>query len=82
MGFYNYIKIEYIYNLIKESMIDIIKSILSAFFGVQNNKKFSQDDAFIEKHGIKFFLIIGFFVAILFLITLTILVKIILNYIK
>jgi len=40
-------------------MVKIIKSILSAFFGIQNNRQFSEDDAFIEKHGIKYFLIIA-----------------------
>ena len=63
-------------------MLNIIKSILSAFFGIQNNRRFSQDDAFVEKHGIKYFLIIGFFVAILLLLTLAILVNFILNHIK
>ena len=63
-------------------MFNIIKSIISAFFGIQNNRKFSQDDAFVEKHGIKHFLIIGFVVAILLLLTLAILVNFILNHIK
>lgn len=63
-------------------MLNIIKSILSAFFGIQSNKKFSQDDAFVQKHGIKYFLIIGFLVAILFLLALATLVNVILNYIK
>lgn len=63
-------------------MLNIIKSIISAFFGIQNNRKFSQDEAFVEKHGIKYFLIIGFVVAILLLLTLAILVNVILNHIK
>ena len=63
-------------------MLNIIKSILSAFFGIQNNRRFSQDDDFVEKHGIKYFVIIGFLVAILLLLTLAILVGIILNHIK
>ena len=63
-------------------MFNIIKSIISAFFGIQNNRKFSQDDAFVEKHVIKYFLIIGFVVAILLLLTLAILVNVILNHIK
>jgi hypothetical protein len=63
-------------------MLNIIKSIISAFFGIQNNRKFSQDEAFVEKHGIKYFLIIGFVVAILFLLTLAILVNVILRLIK
>jgi hypothetical protein len=63
-------------------MLNIIKSILSAFFGIQSNKKFSQDDAFVQKHGIKYFLIIGFLVAMLLLFTLATLVNVILNHIK
>ena len=63
-------------------MFSIIKSILSAFFGIQNNKKFSQDDDFVEKYGMKYFLVIGFLVAILLLSTLAVFVNIILNHIK
>jgi hypothetical protein len=62
-------------------MFNIIKSILSAFFGIQNHRRFSEDDAFVEKHGIKYFLIIGFLVAILLLLALAILVGIVLNHI-
>jgi hypothetical protein len=63
-------------------MFSIIKSILLAFFGIQNNRRFSEDDVFFAKHGIKYFLIIGFLVAILLLVSLAILVSIILNLIK
>jgi hypothetical protein len=63
-------------------MLRIIKSILSAFFGIQSNREFSQDDAFVQKHGIKYFLIIGFLVAMLLLFTLATLVNFILNHIK
>tara|TARA_B100000795_G_C22503159_1_gene324765 strand:- start:293 stop:481 length:189 start_codon:yes stop_codon:yes gene_type:complete len=38
----------------------IVQSVLAAFFGVQNNNKFDQDDKFIEENGVKYFLIIGF----------------------
>jgi hypothetical protein len=63
-------------------MLNTIKSIISAFFGIQNKRKFSQDDVFVEKHGIKYFLIIGFVIAILFLLSLAILVNVILRHIK
>jgi len=69
-------------NIKTKTVLNIIKSILSAFFGISNNRKLSQDDAFVEKHGIKYFLIIGFLVAILLLLTLAILVNFILNLIK
>ena len=39
-------------------IIRIIQSVLAAFFGVQNNKKFNQDEKFIEENGVKYFLII------------------------
>ena len=68
-------------NIRTKTLLNIIKSILSAFFGISNNRKLSQDDAFVEKHGIKYFLIIGFLVAILLLLTLAILVNVILNHI-
>ncbi len=38
----------------------IIKSVLSAFCGIQSKKKFLKDEEFIEKNGVKYFLIIGF----------------------
>ena len=38
----------------------IIKSILAAFCGIQSNKKFNQDDNFIQKNGISSFILIGF----------------------
>jgi|TARA_B110000037_G_scaffold199490_1_gene239264 hypothetical protein len=38
----------------------IIKSVLSAFCGIQSKKKFRKDEEFIEKNGVKYFLIIGF----------------------
>ena len=41
-------------------IFSIIKSVLSAFFGVQTNTKFKSDEKFIEKHGVKYFLIVGF----------------------
>jgi len=38
----------------------IIKSVLSAFCGIQSKNKFYKDDEFIENNGVKYFLIIGF----------------------
>ena len=48
----------------------ILRSIISAFFGVQSNAKLLKDDEFVEKYGIKYFLIFGFFLVIVFLVTL------------
>ena len=55
----------------------IIQSVLSAFFGVQNNDKFKQDDKFIEENGVKYFLIIGFIIIFLLLTLLSLFVNII-----
>lgn len=63
-------------------MLKVIVSIISAFFGIQSNRKLSQDNTFIEKHGIKYFLITGFLLAILLLLILVILVNFILSHIK
>ena len=52
----------------------IVTSLLAAFFGVKNNKKFKEDERFIEEHGVKYFLIVGFFMVFLGLIFLGILV--------
>jgi hypothetical protein len=59
-------------------ILNIILSVISAFFGVQNNKKFHADEKFIEKHGVKYFLIIGFLLIFVGLITLSIIVNFIL----
>ena len=48
-------------------IIQIIQSVLAAFFGVQNNKKFNQDDKFIEENGVGHFLIIGFILVFILL---------------
>lgn len=60
-------------------IFSIIKSVLSAFFGVQTNAKFKSDEEFIEKHGVKYFLLVGFILIFLGLILLSILVNYILN---
>ena len=57
----------------------ILKSIISAFFGVQSNAKLLKDDEFVEKYGIKYFLIFGFFLVIIFLGTLYTIVHFILG---
>ena len=57
----------------------IIQSVLAAFFGVQNNNKFKQDDKFIEKNGVKYFLIVGFIVVLLLLSLLSLFVSFIVD---
>ena len=60
-------------------ILSIIRSVLSAFFGVQTNSKFKSDEEFIEKHGVKYFLIVGFIMIFLGLVMLSIVVNYILN---
>ena len=43
-----------------KNLIFIIKSVLAAFCGIQSNKKFDQDDNFIQKNGVSSFVLIGF----------------------
>ncbi|HCK03786.1 MAG TPA: hypothetical protein DHV86_03345 [Methylophilaceae bacterium] len=60
-------------------IIRIIQSVLCAFFGVQNNDKFNQDDEFIEKNGVRYFLIVGFLLVFSLLILLSLIVSYILT---
>tara|TARA_B110000037_G_scaffold117603_1_gene134882 strand:- start:463 stop:651 length:189 start_codon:yes stop_codon:yes gene_type:complete len=46
-------------------IFSIIKSVLSAFCGIQSKKNFYQDNDFIENNGIKYFLIIGFILVLI-----------------
>ena len=57
----------------------IVTSLLAAFFGVQNNKKFKEDEDFIEQNGVKYFLIAGFFIVVFGIIVLRSLVGIIVD---
>ena len=43
-----------------KNLIFIIKSVLAAFCGIQSNKKFDQDDNFIQENGVSSFILIGF----------------------
>ena len=46
----------------------IVKSVLAAFCGIQSNKKFSEDDDYIQKNGVSSYILIGF--ALVFLLGL------------
>ena len=46
----------------------IVKSVLAAFCGIQSNKKFSEDDDYIQKNGVSSFIFLGF--ALVFLLGL------------
>ena len=38
----------------------VIKSVLAAFCGIQSNKKFNEDDDYIQKNGVSSYILIGF----------------------
>ena len=44
----------------KKNLLSIIKSILAAFCGIQSNKKFNEDDDFIQKNGVSSYIFVGF----------------------
>jgi len=43
-----------------KNLFFIIKSILAAFCGIQSNKKFNEDDDYIQKNGVSSYILIGF----------------------
>jgi len=43
-----------------KNILLIIKSILAAFCGIQSNKKFNEDDEYIQKNGVSSYILIGF----------------------
>ncbi len=56
-------------------VFQIAWSMLASFFGVQNRKNFERDNAYIEKKGLKPYLIMGVCVLFTFLFTLYAIVK-------
>ena len=57
------------------TFFQIAHSILAAFIGVQNRENYERDNAFIEKKGIRYYVIIGFTFAFVFHLMLYFLVK-------
>ena len=51
-----------------KDLLLIIKSVLAAFCGIQSNKKFNEDDDYIQKNGVSSYILIGF--ALVFLLGL------------
>lgn len=62
------------------SIFQIAFSLLASFFGVQSQKNMDRDEAYIEKKGIKVYIIMGFFLVFCLLITLFGIVKLILHF--
>lgn len=61
------------------TIFQIAFSILASFFGVQNKENYERDNAYIEKKGIKIYVIMGFLFAFIFHMVIYLLVKIVLS---
>jgi len=61
------------------TLLNIIQSVLAAFIGIQKNSKFNDDEKFIEKNGFTPYLIVGIFLALIFIISIVTVVSIILD---
>ncbi len=59
------------------SIFQIAHSILASFFGVQNKENYERDNAYIEKKGLKPYILMGVAFVVLFHIVLFVLVKIV-----
>ncbi len=62
------------------NVFQIACSMLASFFGVQNKTNFDRDDAYIEKKGLKPYIIMGIILVVLFHIVLITVVKVITHY--
>lgn len=62
------------------TIFQIAFSLLASFFGVQNKENMARDEAYIEKNGIKVYIIIGFFLVFCLLVTLFGIVKLVLHF--
>ena len=62
------------------NIFQIIHSLLASFFGVQSEENLARDEKYIEKYGIKIYIIIGFSLVFILLLSLFALVQIIVHY--
>ena len=62
-----------------KNLLKIINSVLASFFGVQGNKKYDEDNDYLEKNGFTPFLIVGICLVIIFLSGLLFIVEMILK---
>lgn len=62
-----------------KNISEIIKSVLASFIGVQGNKKYEEDNDYLEKNGFTPFLIVGIFLVIIFLLSLIFIVEVIIK---
>ncbi len=57
------------------NLFQIAWSMLASFIGVQNKENYERDNAYIEKKGLKPYIIMGVLLVIAFHVTLFIIVK-------
>ena len=62
------------------NIFQIVFSLLASFFGVQSQKNLERDEAYIEKNGIKVYIITGFILVFCLLVMLYSIVKVIIHY--
>jgi len=62
------------------SIFQIAQSLLASFFGVQSQENMNRDEVYIDKNGIKVYIIMGFFLVFCLLITLFGIVQLIVHF--
>ena len=62
------------------NIFQVAFSLLASFFGVQSQKNMDRNEKYIEKKGIKVYIIMGFFLVFCLLLTLFGIVKLILHF--
>jgi len=62
------------------NIFQIAFSLLAAFFGVQSQENMDRDEKYIEKNGIKVYIIMGFFLVFCIIITLIGIVQLIVHF--
>lgn len=62
------------------NIFQIALSLLASFFGVQNQANMDRDERYIEKNGIKVYIITGFFLVFCLLLTLFGIVKLVIHF--
>jgi DUF2970 family protein len=62
------------------NIFQIAFSLLASFFGVQSQNNMDRDEAYIEKKGIKVYIIMGFFLVFCLLLSLFGIVQLIVHF--
>ncbi len=62
------------------NIFQIMHSLLASFFGVQSQENMDRDEKYIEKNGIKVYIILGFILVFCLLMGLYTMVKIIIYF--